>query len=40
MQIAALLRDHGRDIFGITLPDVGPVNPWEHLPLTVIAGWQ
>jgi hypothetical protein len=39
-QIAALLRDHSRDIWGIEVPRPSRINPWENLALTVIEGWQ
>ncbi|GIW45917.1 MAG: hypothetical protein KatS3mg077_3199 [Candidatus Binatia bacterium] len=39
-QIAALLRDHSREIWGIEVPRPTRINPWENLALTVIEGWQ
>lgn len=38
LQLGALLRDRGREISGIVLPDVGPVNIAESLPLVLIEG--
>ena len=40
MQIAALLRDHAAEIWGIEVPQAGSINPWENLRLTVIEGWR
>lgn len=40
MQIAALLRDHAIEIWGIELPHTVRINPWEHLRLTLIQGWR
>ncbi len=40
LQLAALLRAHARDVWSITLPDVGPVNTWENLPLQQAEGWR
>ena len=38
LQFGALLRDRGRQISGITLPDVGAVNINESLPLVLVEG--
>lgn len=40
MQVAALLRDHAEEIWGVELPPAGTINPWENLRLTVIEGWR
>jgi len=38
LQFGALLRDRGRAISGITLPDVGAVSIHESLPLVLVEG--
>jgi hypothetical protein len=39
-QLGALLRTHARDVWNVQLPDVGPLNRWETLPLIVAEGWR
>lgn len=39
-QLGALLRTHARDVWNVPLPELGPVNTWEGLPLLVAEGWR
>ena len=39
-QLGALLRTHARDVWNVPLPDLGPTNRWETLPLIVAEGWR
>ena len=39
-QLGALVQQHARRADGVALPDVGAVNRWEFLPLTVVEGWR
>ncbi|MBY0279054.1 hypothetical protein K2Z84_27290 [Candidatus Binatia bacterium] len=39
-QLGALLRTHARDVWNVPLPELGPVNRWEGLPLLVAEGWR
>jgi len=39
-QLGALLRAHARDVWNVPLPDLGPTNRWETLPLLVAEGWR
>ena len=38
LQLGARLRDHGRQFWHIPLPDHGPVNAHEDLPLLLVEG--
>ena len=39
-QLGALLRTHARDVWNVPVPEVGRLNRWEFLPLTVAEGWR
>lgn len=39
-QLGALLRTHARDVWNVPLPELGPTNRWETLPLLVAEGWR
>lgn len=39
-QLGALLRTHARDVWNVPLPELGPLNRWEGLPLLVAEGWR
>lgn len=39
-QLGALMQAGARDVWKIDLPDVGPVNPHENLPLFQLEGWR
>jgi len=40
LQLGALLQAHGADTWRVSLPDPGPVNTWENLPLLYVEGWR
>jgi hypothetical protein len=39
-QLGALMRAGVRDVWKIQLPDPGPVNSHENLPLVLLEGWR
>ncbi len=40
LQFGSLIAAHGRDRLKVPLPDVGPINAWENLPLLLVEGWK
>jgi hypothetical protein len=40
LALGALLQEHGRTFADVGLPDLGAVNRWERLPLSVVQGWR
>jgi hypothetical protein len=40
LRLGALLREHAGDVWNVPVPDVGPVNRWESLPLVMAEGWH
>jgi hypothetical protein len=40
LQLGATIRDHGGDTWRVHMPDPGPVNRWENLPLLYVEGWR
>ena len=39
-QLGQLLESHAGEGLRVPLPEVGPVNAWENLPLFVVEGWR
>ena len=39
-QVSVFVREHSAQGQTVSLPSVGPVNPFEDVPLMVIGGWQ
>ncbi len=39
-QLGVLLRTRAREVRRVELPDPGPINAWENLPVFVGEGWQ
>ncbi len=39
-QLGTLLQRHGGTVRRVDLPDPGPVNVWERLPVFVVEGWR
>jgi hypothetical protein len=40
LMLGALLQAHSVDAWKVALPDIGPLNHWENLPLLKVEGWR
>lgn len=40
LMLGALLQRHSVDAWKLELPDIGPLNHWENLPLLKVEGWR